>query len=59
VAGSIPGKTRTLALAIFQANQTGRDDKALALAGITAGLAFVALWAVEMVSRRRDPRAEP
>jgi molybdate transport system permease protein len=54
VAGSIPGKTQTLALAIFHANQTGRDDKALALAGITAALAFVALWSVEWMTRRRD-----
>jgi molybdate transport system permease protein len=54
VAGSIPGKTRTLALAIFQANQTGHDDKALALAAITAALAFAALWVVEAVTRRRD-----
>jgi molybdate transport system permease protein len=59
VAGSIPGKTQTLALAIFQANQTGRDDKALVLAGITAGLAFAALWTVEGVTRRRDLRDEP
>jgi molybdate transport system permease protein len=59
IAGSIPGKTRTLALAIFQANQTGHDDQALALAGITAALAFVALWTVEWVTRRRDLRGEP
>jgi len=56
VAGSIPGRTRTLALAIFHANQTGRDDRALALAGVTAGLAFVALWTVELVTRTRDRR---
>jgi molybdate transport system permease protein len=54
VAGSIPGRTQTLALAIFHANQTGRDDNALVLAGITAALAFVALWTVERVTRRRD-----
>jgi molybdate transport system permease protein len=59
VAGSIPGRTQTLALAIFHANQMGRDDKALALAGITAGLAFAALWTVERVMRRRDLRGEP
>jgi molybdate transport system permease protein len=58
LAGSIPGKTQTLALAIFQANQTGHDDKALVLAAITAGLAFVALWTVEWVTRRRDLRGE-
>jgi molybdate transport system permease protein len=56
VAGNIPGRTRTLALAIFHASQTGRDDRALALAGVTAGLAFVALWTVELVTRRHDRR---
>jgi molybdate transport system permease protein len=56
LAGSIPGKTQTLALAIFQANQTGHDEKALVLAGITAALAFVALWTVEKVTRQRDSR---
>jgi molybdate transport system permease protein len=56
VAGSIPGKTQTLALAIFQSNQTGHDDRALVLAGITAVLAFAALWTVEWVTRRRDLR---
>jgi len=58
VAGSIPGRTQTLALAIFHANQTGRDDEALLLAAITAALAFVALWSVERVTRRRDVAAE-
>jgi molybdate transport system permease protein len=58
IAGSIPGRTRTLALAIFQSNQTGHDDKALALAGITAALAFAALWTVEWVTQRRDLRGE-
>jgi molybdate transport system permease protein len=59
VAGSIPGKTETLALAIFRANQTGHDDKALALAGVTAALAFAALWTVEWVTKRREHRGEP
>ena len=58
IAGSIPGRTQTLALAIFQSNQTGHDDKALALAGITAALAFAALWTVEWVTQRRDLRGE-
>jgi molybdate transport system permease protein len=56
VAGNIPGKTRTLALAIFHANQTGRDDRALALAGVTVALAFSALWATEWITRRRSRR---
>jgi molybdate transport system permease protein len=57
VAGNIPGRTRTLALAIFHDNQIGRDDRALVLAGVTAALAFAALWVSEWVLRRRAGRA--
>jgi molybdate transport system permease protein len=53
VAGNIPGKTQTLALAIFHDNQIGRDDRALALAGVTVALAFAALWTTEWLLRRR------
>lgn len=56
VAGNIPGRTRTLALAIFNDNQTGRDDRALVLAGVTSVLAFAALWITEWVTRRRTRR---
>ena len=56
VAGNIPGRTRTLALAIFHDNQVGRDDRALVLAGVTAALAFAALWAAVVVTRRRAGR---
>lgn len=52
VAGNIPGRTQTLALAIFHSNQLGRDDRAAMLAGITAALAFAALWTTEWISRR-------
>jgi molybdate transport system permease protein len=58
VAGNIPGRTRTLALAIFHDNQIGRDDRALLLAGVTAALAFGALWIAEWSSRRRTVRVE-
>ena len=58
LAGNIPGKTQTLALAIFHDNQIGRDDRALLLAGLTAGLAFVALWTAEWFTRRRTARTE-
>ena len=56
VAGNIPGRTRTLALAIFHDNQIGRDDRALLLAGVTAALAFGGLWLTELVTRRRTRR---
>ena len=56
VAGNIPGRTQTLPLAIFHYDQIGRDDRALALVGVTVVLAFVALWSAELVSRRRSGR---
>jgi molybdate transport system permease protein len=52
VAGSIPGRTRTLALAIFQEHQVGDDAEAFRLVGITVLLAFAALWLSEWVGRR-------
>ncbi|HET9481289.1 MAG TPA: molybdate ABC transporter permease subunit [Candidatus Polarisedimenticolia bacterium] len=58
VAGNIPGRTRTLALAIFDDLQIGRDREALALVGVTVALAFAAIFAVETLtrpSRRRRP----
>jgi len=58
IAGNIPGKTQTLALAIFHDNQIGRDDRALALAAVTVALAFAALWLVEWVTRTRGQRSE-
>jgi molybdate transport system permease protein len=58
IAGNIPGKTRTLALAIFHDNQIGRDDRALVLAGVTVALAFTALWLTEWITRRRGRKVE-
>jgi molybdate transport system permease protein len=58
VAGNIPGKTQTLALAIFHDSQIGRDDRALVLAGVTVVLAFAALWLTEWITRRRGRRIE-
>jgi molybdate transport system permease protein len=57
IAGNIPGRTRTLALAIFHENQVGRDDRALALVGVTVALAFAALWTAEWFGRRRPAAA--
>jgi molybdate transport system permease protein len=56
VAGNIPGKTQTLALAIFNDIQVGRDDEARLLVGITAALAFGAVWISEVLLRRREAR---
>jgi molybdate transport system permease protein len=54
VAGNIPGRTQTLALAIFHETQLGRDERATALAAVTTALAFAALWATEWIARRRS-----
>jgi molybdate transport system permease protein len=53
VAGNIPGRTQTLALAIFHDTQLGRDSRAGALAAVTVALAFATLWTTELVVRRR------
>lgn len=53
VAGSIPGRTQTLALAIFNDMQIGHDDEAMALVGVTVALAFAAVFTVEILLRKR------
>jgi molybdate transport system permease protein len=56
LAGNIPGRTQTLALAIFHDTQLGRDDRARVLAGVTVVLAFLLLWSAEAVGRARGRR---
>jgi molybdate transport system permease protein len=56
VAGNIPGRTQTLALAIFHEVETGRDESAFALAAWTVALAFAALWTAEWITRRHAER---
>jgi molybdate transport system permease protein len=58
VAGNIPGRTQTLALAIFQRVQVGREREAMVLAGVSVLLAFVLLLSVEWLTRRRERRLE-
>ena len=57
VAGNIPGKTQTLALAIFTDIQIGQDDEARRLVGLTAALAFLAIWISERLLSQRRKRA--
>lgn len=54
VAGSIPGRTRTLALAIFHRTQIGQDGAAMRLVLLTVVLAFFTVWTSEILSRRRE-----
>ncbi len=56
IAGNIPGRTQTLALAIFSRVQTGRDDEALALVGVTVVLAFAVVLGSELLVARRGAR---
>jgi molybdate transport system permease protein len=53
VAGNIPGRTQTLALAIFNDIQVGDQRHALLLVGLTTVLAFGLLWSIE---RWLEPR---
>jgi len=54
LAGNIPGRTTTLALAIYDRVQLGHDSDAYKLLGIAVVIAFVALWTAEAILRRRS-----
>ena len=56
VAGNIPGVTRTLPLAIFNAVQVGEDPFALRLCLLAVSLCFAALAAGSWVERRLGGR---
>jgi molybdate transport system permease protein len=58
VAGSIPGRTQTLPLAIYDAVQAGRYSDAHMLVLLTSVLAFLSLLAVAWLERA-DPRRAP
>ncbi|HEY2434095.1 MAG TPA: molybdate ABC transporter permease subunit [Vicinamibacterales bacterium] len=53
VAGSIPGVTRTLAVAIYTDAETGHDARALTLLLISVAIAFAAMWASNRLVERR------
>ena len=57
IAGNIPGRTQTMALAIFQRTHIGQDETALHLVGITVVVAFAIVWTTEFLTRRRARRA--
>jgi molybdate transport system permease protein len=44
VAGSLPGRTRTLAVAIFGYLETGQDTPAMVLLAASVVIAFAAVW---------------
>jgi len=53
VAGNIPGHTTTLPLAIYQAVENGEDAHAWTLAGVSAMIAFAAVFVSGKLQRRR------
>jgi molybdate transport system permease protein len=57
VAGNIPGRTTTLAIAIYDRVQLGRDDEAFQLLSVAVAIAFIAVWTAEaFVRRSHEPR---
>jgi molybdate transport system permease protein len=60
IAGNIPGRTQTLALAIFHRSQVGREADALRLVAIVCFVALAAVYVTERLARRRHlPRVSP
>ena len=53
VAGSIPGRTTTLSIAIYQFVQLGEDGEAFRLLAISVAVAFLAVWLSEWFLRVR------
>ena len=56
IAGSIPGSTRTLAVAIYSFAETGRDREAGTLVAVSAAIAFIALAASNWIISRESSR---
>lgn len=57
IAGNIPGRTQTLASAIFSAQQAGNEPRANVLLTVALVVGFVAIFATEWLSRPRFFRA--
>lgn len=56
IAGSIPGATRTLSVAIYTFADTGRDRDAALLLVVSAAIAFAALWLSNHLAARAGLR---
>ena len=52
VAGNIPGRTQTLALAIYDRLELGHDAAAWQLLSVSIVIAFAAVWTSEWIVRR-------
>ncbi|HEX5872093.1 MAG TPA: hypothetical protein VFY65_16805, partial [Longimicrobium sp.] len=53
LAGNIPGRTQTLATAIFSAQQAGRESEANVLLVIALVAGFAAVYASEALSQKQ------
>jgi molybdate transport system permease protein len=51
VAGSIPGRTRTLAVGIYSYMESGQDEQAAVLLAISVAIAFAAVFASNRLAR--------
>jgi molybdate transport system permease protein len=54
LAGNIPGRTQTLASAIFSAQQAGREDEAAVLLAIALAVGFTAIFVTEYLSQKQS-----
>jgi molybdate transport system permease protein len=54
VAGSIPGRTTTLSVSIYQLVQLGQDEDAYRLMAVAVAVAFAAVWVSEWFLRRES-----
>jgi len=57
VAGSIPGKTQTLSIAVYEAVQAGQDDHANLLVMVTSLVCMAVLVTANRLTPNRNPQA--
>ncbi|HKO56670.1 MAG TPA: ABC transporter permease subunit, partial [Thermoanaerobaculia bacterium] len=55
VAGNIPGRTTTVAIAIYDRVQLGKETEAYPLLAAAVIVAFAAIWISESLLKRRNP----
>ena len=56
IGGNIPGETRVLSIAIFDAVEQGRWDEAHLLSGALLGFAFLVILATTLIEKRAGAR---
>ena len=54
IAGNIPGKTQTAALAVYTAMQTGNRELAYQWVAVIICISFIAMLAMNAVNRRQQ-----